>query len=141
MAAEPVAAIPGLARKLPHYTRYSYLAFNGDEPENVAKGMWQPFGSPLVRNLTDGDLPELVLPARAPLAELPAVFDAGRLQDTVDYMAQPASRVAGSARPVSPRPPPGSKASSPTPGSSRRRRRLSPELVMDRRRARADHGS
>ncbi len=89
VAADPVDAIPGLARKLPHYTRYSYLGFKGAEPENVAKGMWQPLGSPLVRNLTDGELPELVLPARAPLAELPAVFDADRLQHTVDYMAQP----------------------------------------------------
>ena len=89
VAAEPVEAIPGLARKLPHYTRYSYLGFKGVEPENVAKGMWQPLGSPLVRNLTNGDLAELVLPARAPLAELPAVFDADRLQHTVDYMAQP----------------------------------------------------
>jgi hypothetical protein len=89
VAAEPVAAIPGLARKLPHYTRYSYLGFKGAEPENVAKGMWMPVSSPLVRNLTDGELPELVLPARQPLAELPAVFDADRLQRTVDYLAQP----------------------------------------------------
>ena len=49
VAAEPVEAIPGLARKLPHYTRYSYLGFKGPEPENVAKGMWKPLGSPLVR--------------------------------------------------------------------------------------------
>ena len=89
VAAEPVEAIPGLARKLPHYTRYSYLGFKGAEPENVAKGMWKPLSSPLVRNLTDGELPELVLPARQPLAELPAVFDADRLQRTVDYLAQP----------------------------------------------------
>ena len=89
VAAEPVEAIPGLARKLPHYTRYSYLGFKGSEPENVAKGMWKPVSSPLVRNLTDGEMPELVLPARQPLAELPAVFDADRLQHTVDYLAQP----------------------------------------------------
>jgi len=89
VAAEPVDAIPGLARKLPHYTRYSYLGFKGSEPENVAKGMWQPLGSPLVRNLTDGELPELVLPARVPLAELPAVFDADRLAATVAELSQP----------------------------------------------------
>ena len=89
VAAEPAAAIPGLARKLPHYTRYSYLGFKGDEPENVAKGMWRPIGSPLVRNLSDGPLVDLQLPSRPPLAELPAVFDAARLQRTVDYLAQP----------------------------------------------------
>jgi len=89
VTAEPVEAIPGLARKLPHYTRYSYLGFKGAEPENVAKGMWQPLGSPLVRNLSDEELPELVLPARQPLAELPAVFDADRLGNTVAYLARP----------------------------------------------------
>ena len=89
VAAEPVAAIPGLARKLPHYTRYSYLGFKGSEPENVAKGMWQPLGSPLVRNLTDGELVELTLPARQPLADLPAVFDADRLAAAVTHLSRP----------------------------------------------------
>jgi hypothetical protein len=32
VSADPPAAIAGLERKLPHYTRYSYLAFRGDEP-------------------------------------------------------------------------------------------------------------
>jgi aminopeptidase N len=89
VTASPPDAIAGLARKLPHYTRYSYLGFKGSEPENVAKGMWQPLNSPLVRNLTDGELPDLVLPARAPLAELPAVFDADRLAATVAELSQP----------------------------------------------------
>ncbi len=89
IAADPVTAIPGLGRKLPHYTRYSYLAFKGDEPENVAKGMWQPLNSPLVRNLSDGEMPPLVLPARAPLAELPAVFDAAAMQNEVAWLADP----------------------------------------------------
>ena len=89
IAADPVAAIPGLGRKLPHYTRYSYLAFKGDEPENVAKGMWQPLSSPLVRNLGDGELSPLVLPDRAPLAELPAVFDAAAMLRTVTRLADP----------------------------------------------------
>jgi hypothetical protein len=87
VAAEPVAAIPGLARKLPHYTRYSYLGFKGDEPDNVAKGMWQPVASPLVRNLVDGELAPLKLPARSPLAELPPLFDAAALLGTVATLA------------------------------------------------------
>ena len=53
VAASPVAAIPGLARKLPHYTQVLLPRFPGDEPDNVAKGMWRPSGSPLVRNLVD----------------------------------------------------------------------------------------
>ena len=40
-------AIPGLARKLPHYGKYSYLLFEGDEPTNVAKGEWSTGSSPL----------------------------------------------------------------------------------------------
>jgi hypothetical protein len=83
VSAEPVAAIAGLARKLPHYSRYSFLGFRGSEPENMAKGMWQPLDSPLVRNLTDGDLAPLRLPPRRPLAELPAVYDAETLLQTV----------------------------------------------------------
>jgi hypothetical protein len=83
ISAEPVAAIAGLARKLPHYSRYSFLGFRGSEPENMAKGMWQPLDSPLVRNLTDGELVPLRLPQRRPLAELPAVYDAEALRQTV----------------------------------------------------------
>ena len=88
VAAAPVAAVPGLARKLPHYTRYSYLAFTGDEPENVAKGMWEPLASPLVRKLTDGEMPPLVLPARAPLAELPSIFDPADLELSVIRLSE-----------------------------------------------------
>ena len=41
------AAFPGLARKLPHYGSYSYLAFRGDAPTNTLKGQWQVVDSPL----------------------------------------------------------------------------------------------
>jgi hypothetical protein len=89
VAAAPTDAIPGLARKLPHYTRYSYLGFRGPEPENVAKGMWKPLSSPMVRNLGEGGMPELELPARAPLAELPPPYDADALRTTVAELADP----------------------------------------------------
>ncbi len=89
VAASPAVAIPGLARKLPHYTRYSYLGFRGPEPDNVAKGMWHPLSSPLVRNLTDGPMPALHLPPRAPLAELPPAYDAEVLGRTVAALADP----------------------------------------------------
>jgi hypothetical protein len=89
VAAAPVDAIPGLARKLPHYTRYSYLGFRGTEPENIAKGMWQPLSSPLVRNLTDDEMPDLKLPTRTPLAELPPAYDAAKLARMVGELADP----------------------------------------------------
>jgi len=90
VTAAPTEAIPGLARKLPHYTRYSFLGFRGTEPENMAKGMWQPLSSPLVRNLSDGDMPALKLSAREPLAELPPAYDAQSLNRTVAELADPA---------------------------------------------------
>jgi hypothetical protein len=87
VTADPVDAIPGLARKLPHYTRYSYLGFRGDEPQNIAKGMWEPVASPLVRSLAEGPLPDLQLPGREPLVELPPAFDSARLVRTVQQLA------------------------------------------------------
>jgi len=89
VAADPAAAIPGLGRKLPHYTRYGWLTFTGDEPTNVGKGLWTPVGSPLVRNLGEGPLPALHEPARKPLAELPPVFDGEALARTVAVLAAP----------------------------------------------------
>ena len=45
--ADGTAALPGLGRKLPHYGKYSYLGFEGDEPTNVLKGQWTATDSPL----------------------------------------------------------------------------------------------
>ena len=66
LAADRPAAVPGLARKLPHYGKYGYLAFQGDAPDNVAKGSWRPVGSPLDRVLATEMSPP---PAAAPLPE------------------------------------------------------------------------
>ncbi len=65
----PVEALPGLARKLPHYDRYGYLAFAGSGPANILKGEWQVFDSPLVVSLPGSTrpVPELKLAARPPL--------------------------------------------------------------------------
>ncbi len=48
LATENQKAIDGLIRKLPHYGKYSYLAFEGDEPENTEKGEFPSFNSPMV---------------------------------------------------------------------------------------------
>lgn len=66
------AAIPGLARKLPHYGSYSYLAFQGDEPTNTLKGQWDVLNSPLQITIKqeDNEIPppiSFVLAPRAPL--------------------------------------------------------------------------
>ncbi len=40
-------ALPVLARKVPHYGRYSYLVFSGPEATNRIKGLWPPGPSQL----------------------------------------------------------------------------------------------
>jgi aminopeptidase N len=88
VGADDAAALPGLARKLPHYARYSYLAFSGEEPTNVAKGQWEAVGSPLVRGLVPSVLPPRArLPARQPLARLGPLFDSERLMSHVRVLA------------------------------------------------------
>ena len=64
IGSDVAAALPGLARKLPHYGKYSYLAFQGDAPDNVVKGSWPATGSPLVAFVGAG---ETTRPARGTL--------------------------------------------------------------------------
>jgi len=78
------AAAAGLGRKLPHYNKYSYLAFEGAEPANVAKGRWPAIGSPLSRLVEGNEAPSPApamakLPKRAALATLPPKFSRERM--------------------------------------------------------------
>jgi hypothetical protein len=63
-------ALAGLARKLPHYGKYSYLVFDGDEPSIAAKGQWPVLNSPLRKNLVNdhGSAHRPSLKPREPLA-------------------------------------------------------------------------
>ena len=85
LLADSVAALPALGRKLPHYGKYSYLGFEGNDATNIAKGQWQESDSPLnidVRGLAaaaaGGTEAKLSRPAplgsdgRKALADLPA---------------------------------------------------------------------
>ena len=92
--ADGLASLPGLGRKLPHYGKYSYLGFEGDEPVNVLKGQWTATDSPLRVDLRPAAergtaLPALVLPARPALAELPPVFSQQALMDRVAWLSAP----------------------------------------------------
>ena len=81
-------AVPGLIRKLPHYGKYSYLVFEGDEPANIEKGQWSVVHSPLTKVLITGE--EIVLadiPKREPLAKLQPVFSADNLMEHVKFLA------------------------------------------------------
>jgi len=76
VAAQNVAALPGLGRKLPHYGTYSFLGFTGDEPVNIIKGQWSVLASPMSVLLTPaaGSPPQKAaaqLAPRRPLIALP----------------------------------------------------------------------
>jgi len=47
IVADGVEAVPGLERKLPHYSKYSWLAFEGTAPDNVGKGAFGGSGASL----------------------------------------------------------------------------------------------
>ncbi|WP_295458136.1 M1 family aminopeptidase [uncultured Thiodictyon sp.] len=49
LATDDPTALPGLARKLPHYGKYGYLVFAGAAPDNRLKGQWPPGDSPLIQ--------------------------------------------------------------------------------------------
>jgi hypothetical protein len=53
VASDSPQSIPGLARKLPHYGKYSYLVFSGKNPNNVLKGQWPVTTSPLRKSLSE----------------------------------------------------------------------------------------
>ena len=74
IASDKAEALKGLGRKLPHYHKYSYLGFEGDEPENIAKGRWPILDSPMTAIFPskDGKLVKVgmgMLAPRKPLAE------------------------------------------------------------------------
>jgi hypothetical protein len=94
LVVDPPGAFAGVGRKLPHYGRYSFLGFEGDEPVNTVKGEWPATDSPLRVDLRPPEsrstaLAAPVLPAPAPLVDLPAVFSAQALSDHVAYLAAP----------------------------------------------------
>lgn len=90
-------AVAGLNRKLPHYGKYSFLAFEGDEPANVVKGNWEVINSPLTlkRELdhnaavksTPLDDKTAKFIERSALAELAPVFSADRMMKDIQFMA------------------------------------------------------
>ena len=86
LAADRLDAVEGLARKLPHYGKYSYLAFTGAEPTNVAKGEWPVVNSPLMAALSD-EQSTAVLAKRKALGELAPVFSGEDMAAHVSVLA------------------------------------------------------
>src|SRR5262249_42000826 len=77
-----------LARKLPHYGKYSWLVFAGDEATNEATGEWPVGDTPLARNLTPQARPIKLEPRKA-LAEVKPQFDTMRMKADVEWLAAP----------------------------------------------------
>ncbi|PLX42447.1 MAG: hypothetical protein C0609_09430, partial [Deltaproteobacteria bacterium] len=88
LAADSTLPMEGLARKLPHYHKYSYLGFEGGEPVNIAKGRWPAVGSPLTHYFAQ-DAAIGKLPKRAPLATIPPLFSSKRMRESVELLSSP----------------------------------------------------
>ena len=90
---DPSAAAAGVATKLPHYGKYSFLGFEGTEPTNTVKGEWASTDSPLRVDLRDeferATMPMVAArgPQREALAELPPAFSRERMMAHVSYLA------------------------------------------------------
>ncbi len=98
LTAHDAEAVAGLARKLPHYGKYSYLGFSGTEPTNSEKGQWPSVGSPLAADLAEYSVELPQLEKRPALAMLAPVFNAARMEKDVLKLADDAmqGRVPGS---------------------------------------------
>ncbi|SCX01429.1 PDZ domain-containing protein [Nitrosomonas eutropha] len=96
VAADQPAAIAELARKLPHYRKYSYLVFEGDELNNISKGQWPITHSPLTQLITQKDNATFTsnhvgtLAPRHALAELPPLFSESRMLKDITFLASEA---------------------------------------------------
>lgn len=87
IALDNKAAIPGLITKLPHYGKYSYLGFEGDEPVNVAKGEWPVLNSPLIKIFNSNAQNVNMVLKREPLGTLAPIFSEQRMMDHIKYLA------------------------------------------------------
>lgn len=87
IALDNKAAIEGLITKLPHYGKYSYLGFEGDEPVNVAKGEWPVLNSPLIKIFEARAQNVNMVLKREPLGTLAPIFSEQRMMDHIKYLA------------------------------------------------------
>ena len=85
-------AAQAIKQKLPHYGKYSYLAFEGAEAENFLKGQWPSSDSPLRLELAETETLEPAIPPanRPALAELPIPISEPNLQAHMTFLADPA---------------------------------------------------
>ncbi len=79
---DDMVALPGMIEKLPHYGKYSYLSFTGDEPTIDVRGIWTSPSSPMrwVKPGYTSDINWDALPPMPTLAELPPKYLPENLQ-------------------------------------------------------------
>lgn len=87
IALDNKAAIDGLIRKLPHYGKYSYLGFEGDEPVNVSKGQWPVLNSPLIKVFDSKAQNNPMIQKREALATMAPIFSEQRMMNHIKYLA------------------------------------------------------
>jgi len=80
-------AVPGLARKLPHYRKYSYLIFKGDEPDNIGKGQWTVSNSPMSYAFSKEGNISGKFATRHALAQLPPAFSQEKILQDIKALA------------------------------------------------------
>lgn len=92
IASDHAASLPILARKLPHYGAYGYLAFRGPEVKNVEKGRWPPVGSPMSIRIKQGDGKWIkekpaTLVARKALTSTSPLFSEERMRQDIAFLS------------------------------------------------------
>ena len=96
VAADSPQAVAELANKLPHYRKYSYLVFKGDDLINIDKGQWPILQSPLSQSVHQKDgyaIPAMhtahtgITKPRRALAELPPVFSESRMMADIEHLS------------------------------------------------------
>lgn len=100
IAIDDMVAMNGMIEKLPHYGKYSYLSFLGDEPTNDVKGVWASNASPMrwVKPGLQAEVNWEQLPTSLPLATLPPKYLPEQLMNHVNELttAEMAGRGIGS---------------------------------------------
>ncbi|MFW2372018.1 MAG: M1 family aminopeptidase, partial [Gammaproteobacteria bacterium] len=78
-------ALSGLGRKLPHYHKYSYMAFEGPEPQNNLKGRWPVSQSPMTVLFKPNTAPARLQQQMA-LIEAGSKFSQQRMLETINRL-------------------------------------------------------
>ncbi len=89
LSSDNTKALDGLARKLPHYGKYSFLSFDGEEPNVNLKGQWESLHSPLIKVFNEFSKKGYSLKDRKALAKLKPLFSAKDMVERIKFLSDP----------------------------------------------------